>query len=724
MTPVARGARPALVAALVAGTMLLLVAPPPAEAQQGPATRTGARLVVTDIDRAVGPGADAPVSTTTETAGGATADDLRRQSGTDVPEPTDADEELDLRLLVENTGDAPLSSLQVVVEVHPAVEARSVLQQALDQQSLDTAPQGLTRVDLRDGGPLDPGDLAGVEVSVPGDRVGWAGTNQVHPVQVSVLLGAEVLDRVVTGVVHLADAPETPLQASVVWPIDGPSRRTARGTYEESLPDDLAPGGRLDVLLSALEQHPTAPVLIAPEAGLVEELADRGNGFRLTDGSRVPADGSAARQASDLLARLRALVDQAPLDPVIGPYAGADAAALAGGSEEVARLADVAVDAARTRTQALLGRAPDLGLYLGTTPVTPTLLPRLGADRVLLDYEQVVGPALDTYPDLPPADRELRGVTSPGAPDRATVADPHIASILADSPRAPGPVVAGQRLLVETALLYLTEPGRAERTVLAMPPSRWDPPGATAHHLLEALVASPWLDLGRPTDSGDPAPAVLASAPTAVSSSVSSALVDTQETLEALRQAMPDGTDALQGQTVADLEDALVRAVTPAALADDGALARERIADVANVAEAAFGEVELVGGSQVTLTSETGEVPVTVERTTGADIDLLVEVRSPNALRWQDDERLQQVTLPTDASRTLSFRTRALSRGTFPVTVYVWDPTHERLLDVTTLSVRSTAISRTALVVVGVTVLVLLVVGLVRRRSPRLEVVR
>ena len=706
------------VGALLMGLLVLLAVPATAAAQDAPATRTNARLVLTDIDSVVGPGAASSGSDASAGAGGAA--DTPRQAQIAA---TSADEDLDLRLLVENVGNVDLSSLQVVVEVHPAVEARSVLQQSLDQQTLDTPLQGLTRVDVREGATLASGEITGLEVTVPAERLAWEGTNQVHPVQVSVLLGAQVLDRLVTAVVHLADVPDAPLQASVVWPVDGPTGRTARGRYEQALPDDLAPGGRIDVLLSALEQHAGAAVLIAPESGLVEELADRGDGFVLTDGSRVAADASAARRAAHLLARLRALVEESPLDPVIGPYAGADVAALAAGSETVAPLAGVAIDAARTRTQALLGRAPDLGLYLGTTPVTQVLLQHLAAERVLLSYDQVVGPALDTYPDLPAADRTLRGVTGQAAPDRAMVADPHVTQILADPPDDAGPVAARQRLVAETALLYLTAPGQ-QRSLLAMPPSTWSPDGPAAHHLLDALVGTPWLDLGRPEGSGATDPAVLASPDTTLPPDVDQALADTQRTLEALRRAMPEGIDPLAGQTVADLEDALLRAVTPDTLRGDGATARNRVGAVAEVAESAFGDVQLAEDVQVTLTSDTGEVPVTVERTDGREIELLVEVRSPNALQWQDDGRTQQVTLPADASRTLSFDARALSRGTFPVTVYVWDPTHERLLDSTTMSVRSTSISRTALVVVGVVVVGLLVLGLVRRRAPRLEVVR
>jgi hypothetical protein len=72
----------------------------------------------------------------------------------------------------------------------------------------------------------------------------------------------------------------------------------------------------------------------------------------------------------------------------------------------------------------------------------------------------------------------------------------------------------------------------------------------------------------------------------------------------------------------------------------------------------------------------------------------------------------------------VAFRTTAVSRGTFPVTVSVWDPTRTRLLDSSTLSVRAAAISTPALVGIGAVVVILLAAGARRRRKPALEVVR
>jgi hypothetical protein len=662
------------------------------------------RLVVSDLVGIVGPGSLPPPDP-------------------DDENPPTAPTDLDLRLLVENTSTESLRNLQVVVEVHPSFGgARSLAHQALDQQVVRGALRALWRTDLRDGGAIGPGDVAGVAVTIPGNEIGWSGTNDIYPVQVSVLLGSRVLERVVLGVVHLVDQADRPLQTTVVWPLVARSDRTAAGTYRHAIPPELEPGGHLDRMLRAVERHASQPILLAPDAVLIEELADRAAGFVLEDGTTVDPDDPPARHAAELLERIRVLVENSPLDPVVGPYGLADISALVTAPQPVTPLADRSLDLARTRTQALLGRAPDLQVHAATTPVTTEVLGTLGTDHVLLPWDQIVGPDLSTLPDLPLANRRLVEVVGQRAPQTATVADPHVAAVLTSPPRHAGEAVAAQRLIAETASLYLLEPGRAGRTLLVMPPPDWSPIGQTASTFLDALVESPWLTLGPPLEGGTE-PVVLQSGATAVPPMLVDQIAATLRRMDALRVAMPDGVPGLEGQSIGDLADAMLRVLTPDALAGQATAAEAGIQEVQSIVHAAFGEVRLAAGARVTLTSETGEIPITLERPTGDDIDVIIEVESSTALRWDDDRR-QHIRLLAGSSRTVSFSTHALSRGTFPVTVSVWDPTREVLLDSTILSVRSTAISRTALLIIAGVVVVLLLIGEVRRRrQPRLEVV-
>lgn len=701
---------------VVGGAVLLVLATLPMRAtaqDQGIEEPADVRLVVTGLDGLVGPAVDPPA------------------------EDEDADvADLDLRVLVENEGEVDVSDLQVVVEVHPPVGgARSVLHQALDDQTVTSQHRAIARVDVRGGDDLLTGDIAGEQLTVDGDDIQWRGTNDVYPVQVSVLSGAEVLDQVVTAVVYLSDL-QAPLQTTVIWPLSAPTSRTASGQYAEAVPDELAPGGRLDVLLSTIERRPDAPLVLAPESELVEELADRADGFTLVDGTEVATDDPAATHAGRLLDRIRAVVQEGPHAPVTGPYGRADVAALVAAPDQISELAPRAIEAARLRTQALLGRAPSDDLYLSTTPLTPAAQDLLGVDTHLLLPTQQVTASSQLVDEMAVGHGRMyvatdRSEQNPctgsahGCPT-ATVADPDVARLMADPPVEAGLVVTRQRLVAETALLYLTRPAEQGRALLVLPPIHWSPSRGVPETVLAALLDSPWLSFTTPMDA-EPGPTgvtELSSASTSLPTTVSTELTGALDQLDALRAAMPEGLPDLAGQTVGDLSDALLRAVAPELLENGGTDALSRIRAVRGVAETAFGGVTLIEGTPVTLASDTGPVPITLERTGGGDIELVVEVESRAGLIWENGGQQQRLTLPEGSSRTVSFDTRAVARGQFPVTVSVWDPTHSKLLDRATLSVRSTSISRPALVIIGVVVVALLAIGARRRRSPSLEVVR
>lgn len=676
------------------------------------------RLVVTGLDGLVGPALD-PTS------------DGDEDGEDDGDEVTD----LDLRVLVENEGAVDVSNLQVVAEVFPPVGgARSVLHQALDDQTVPGLHRAIARVDVRDGDDLLAGAIAGEQLAVDGTEIGWRGTNGVYPVQVSVLSGSEVLDQVVTAVVHLTDL-QAPLQTTLVWPLSAPTSRTASGQYAEAVPDELAPGGRLDVLLSTVERRPDVPVVLAPESELVEELADRADGFTLVDGTEIATDDPAATHAGRLLDRIQAAVEDSPLPPVTGPYGRADVAALAAAPNPISQLAPLAIETARLRTEALLGRAPAEDLYLSTTPMTPAAMELLDPDtHLLLPAGQVTGSS-QLADELSVAHARMRVATNPSEPRACTgghdcplasVADADLARLLADPPVEDGPVVTQQRLVAETALLYLARPAEQGRGLLVLPPIHWSPTRGVPELMVSALLDSPWLTLTTPTHAppGPQGVTTLNTTSTSLPTTVSTELTGANDQLAALRAAMPDGLPDLAGQTVSDLEDALLRALTPEMLEDGGADALSRIRAVRRVTETAFGSVSLIEGTPVTLASDTGPVPITLRRTGGGDIELIVEVESRAGLIWESGGQQQRVTLPEGSSRTVSFDTRAVARGQFPVTVSVWDPTKSKLLDSATLSVRSTSISRNALIIIGSVVVVLLAVGVRRRRSPSLEVVR
>jgi hypothetical protein len=284
-------------------------------------------------------------------------------------------------------------------------------------------------------------------------------------------------------------------------------------------------------------------------------------------------------------------------------------------------------------------------------------------------------------------------------------------------------------VIAESALAYFEAPTAAGRTLLLMPPPTWHPSPGTADLLLEGLRAANWLTLSTPSDQIEHGQAggellELAEVATEPFPGDLAALLDSAATgLRAATAALPDGANQLDGRSASELRDDLLRASSHwyrEAAGEAESLVRE----VQRAIDATFGSVEVATGS-VTLTSDTGQIPVTLQRSRGGPVTVAVEVASQGRLLWPEGRRSEPLVLEDGASQTVSFSTQARSTGTFPVTVRVTDPTGAHELARTRLSVRSTAISGPALSAIGGVILVLLLLGALRRRDrrPRLEVV-
>jgi len=659
----------------------------------------------------------------------------------------DPPEDVTFRLLVENRGDTDLDGLRIVVESWGRVDTRSEMRQALDGGEVTAEANSPLDLQLLDGGALIAGGVAGVEVTLDADRLGFDGSDATaHPVQISLVRGTQLLDQVRTAVVNLPEVPTAPLETVLVWPLDDAPWRGPDGTYEPEVDAATRPGGRLDELVRAVEQHPEVSVTLAPAAHLLEDLRDRADGYRLAadaaddrpDPSAPPdpallvtPDDPTAIAANAFLRRLRDVATASSIAPVAGPYADVSLAGLADGRDPLVALAGSAASDGRRRLQDLLDRRPDPGTFLATSPIDAAALDLVGADHLLVGYEQVRGPDLDASPtvDIPYA---LRRTTAPsGRPLFLTVGDPWMTRLLATLDTQHGPVVAAHRIVVETAMLQLRRPGVAGRPLLVLPPIGWDPPGRTAEEILTQLDAAPWIRLTDPAallSRADRAPiAVQLAEPAAVlSDTLADALVAAEEALDAAVAALPDDGAEIQGRPRVELEEQLLRAPSAWYLGPGDDRAEALVRDVSETVDRAFGVVDVPDSARVTLTSERGTIPVTLRRQ-GGPVTVKVTVDSQGGLAWPDGRTSPEVTLTEDGTQTVSFATRALSRGTFVVTVTVTDPTGERVLERTRLSVRSTAISGPALGVTGLIVALLLLRGLLRRQpaeKPDLRVVR
>ncbi|MDX1658986.1 MAG: DUF6049 family protein [Nitriliruptorales bacterium] len=693
--------------------IVAVVTPAGAQPELDEPAGPSARLTVTQLEAVLGPGT--------------------------VSGDVEAPEDLQLRALIENRGEAPLSNLELITVVHRPVTTRSDLRHALDRGQ----PEGFvtsSTVQIRDGGLLQPGEIAGAEVTIPGSAAGWAEEDAIYPVRIAVRRGFEVLDEVTTAVVHLATSPNDDLstrqpEASgvvatvVVWPLATAPWRGPDGTYDRGVDAEIRLGGRLDRLLAALEEEAGAPVLLAPPAHLLEDLRDRADGFteRTADGPReVPADAPEAMLAAEFLARLQAVIERAPFPPVSGPYADADVAELAGGSAPLPSFAAEAATEGRQRLRQLTGRDPDGATYLGGGWLNAEALDLLPAEHLLLPWSAVQGPDLAANPDLPFPLRRL--ITPSGRRLSTVVADPYVTDDVASPMTAHGHPIAVQRVLAATAMIHLGQPSRIQ-PLLVFPPADWQPDPQVPAPLIRALRNATWLALTAPTEqlasaSRPSGGATLADDGVGLGQGLEEALARAGRELEALVTSLPDEVTGIGDRNPDELEDQLLRAASVWFARSDQGRATLLVADVQQALDQRYGEVTVPASAQVTLTSERGALPVTLQRSEGGPITVRVTVSSRGNLRWP--ERTQEVALTGAGTQTVSFDTVALGRGTFTVTVRVTDATGTRLLDEADLSVRSTAISRPALLAIAGVVVILLIWGAVRRRRPKrpkLEVV-
>ena len=633
--------------------------------------------------------------------------------------------DLDVRLVLENLSDAPLGSLQTVVEVYPEVEDREQLRDAFEG-----APGGppihVHNQDIADGGSIAPGEIRGVDETLERSMVPWAtDPGGVHPVRIAVTRGTDVLVETITAVVWLQDHPTTPLLTTLAWPLDASPWRTTRDAYPLDADDELTEGSRLDVLLSAVERAPSEPIQLAPAAHLLEDLSDRADGFTALErapngelvGRRVPANASAPTRSMDALTRLREVATTLDGPPISGAYADAD---LDGLLQSDPPLADLAAEAAidgRRRVQLQLGVEVDASTHLLREAVEPAVLDLLPGDQLLLSSQaaDVPRPGAGTQPTSP-----VRQIRAPsGRLLTAFVADPYLEESLAQTDHPAGPVLAAQRPIAESAMAYLTA-GEEGRALAVVPPATWDPSPETAERLLAHLTGAPWLDLAPATAVTSAVPPTGAPlelrAPTGpgLTNDLSERVREVSDGLEAAAASLPDGGERLGDRRTDQLHDTVLRATSTWYGGAERDQAEALLRDVERSVESTFGEVEVPDG-EITLTSDTGQIPVTLQRSRGGPILVDVEVDSPGTLQWPEGRRAERIELQADESRTVTFETQALSTGSFPVTVRVSDPSGTHEYTVATVAVRSTAISGPTLLAIAVVVLGLLLAGVLRR---------
>jgi hypothetical protein len=481
-------------------------------------------------------------------------------------------------------------------------------------------------------------------------------------------------------------ATPTKLDISWVWPlIDQPQQGACGHTLASTdLASSLAPGGRLDGLLSAgLLSAGKTQLTWAVDPALLGDATVMSKGYKV-GGSPATCKGAkempASKDAASWLSRLAGTA----ADPMfVTPYADPDVSALshAGLDSDIMNAYTLGNQVAasslhRTFGQVSSGSGPSGKLATiawpeqGTADASVlTSLARYGqVGTVVLSSDLM--PAKPTATVQYPADDAVaRTSTGIGTPMNVLLADSGITALLGSATAGQsqgGQFSVAQKFLAETAMITAEAPN-ARRSVVVAPPSRWNPSATVAATLLAEAADAPWL---RPvplaTMAGEHASAQrdqlrsVRSAPgelgrdyiTTVRAARSSAAVFTS----LLAQPGRDVTQLLNG-SIAVAESSAWR----------GNYSKggwNALLNLKNYLKDSEGHVKIISGSKILLAGTSGKAPISVFNGLSEPVQVMVQAVVPPGSQLSIGDLNKPLLVGAQETVTVSLPVRSAALGT------------------------------------------------------------
>lgn len=627
---------------------------------------------------------------------------------------------------VANTGLSTLTALSVrlTLSTGPVAQRRELRKATDTEGEYGSIPVFATTTTVAES--LAPGAKAAYRISVDTSTLPL-GAPGVYVIGVEVVgfgpSGYIILDSTRT-LIPYVPTEVSPVSVAWLWPLaTTPGQAPDDVLLGESIPRELAPGGRLDDLISAGATAPSLTWVVDPQ--VLQVASDMSDGYLVDKGGQVRA-GTQAAAAASWLARAQELLGTPEVTRRSGPreramwvmpYADPDADALTRAqlTTDLVRSTTVAPEIAARQ----LDRDPDGTLVWAAGGRVDRgavdVLASAGV-RTILVRDKAAPVAID--PGYTPSG--YVDIETTGGRVRALVIDPGLLAAL-DLPQGNQATVlaARQRFLAELAYVAL-EPADQPRYLIAAAASpRWDANPRLLRAILASLRSTPWTRL------------VPVSTVLALPQSTSGRTFDPdarrgreltddylarvtriQGDIESLRTVLTDPLPVTM-----PLNSALLRAESSAwrTRPREG----DRLLDTieASLATTA-GTVYVVPRDNVVLSGDQGSVPVTVTN------DLDQPVRVGLVLTGEPAARLDAAPLPAvqiepGRRASLEVPVRVIGGDALTVAVQLTDPAGTPFGQPVALELRTTAYSRAALwvAIAAAVVLVLLVIYDIVRRS-------
>ncbi len=461
-----------------------------------------------------------------------------------------------------------------------------------------------------------------------------------------------------------------------VWPLQEGPALLPDGSRDPAVLQSFEPDGRLGRQAASLARAGDVRLTLAPGPETLEAWVARGR-------SAVGASRSAA-----------AVLDAVGRTEIVAPtYVPTDIASLLrGGLDDV------------VETQLLRGREVLAGL-VGAQPSPSIAVARLatseslarlrasGVTQVVIDDSALASDPAD--PSILTQPFQLRTGDGSQEPLAAVASDSGLVSLFAgDIP----PALRAQRILAGLSIVALEAPSATRAVVLASQPEL-AAPSALFDALLGGLRGNPWLNTmtvsevfaGVPPGGGRN-PAVRALAPPQVPDPPVSAFA------YRLTEAHVDAFEAFVGSTdpvVIEGRQALLVVESSTFAGVDGVARASATLDHVNEQIDAFvAGIRVPDPGTITLTSRSGEIPLTFRNDTGRRVRIAVTVES-SKLFFPDGTTYTIDLAPR--STTLRVAVEARTSGTFPLGLSVRTADGGLVIAETRLQVRSTVVSTVGL---------------------------
>jgi hypothetical protein len=454
-----------------------------------------------------------------------------------------------------------------------------------------------------------------------------------------------------------------PLSVAVVVEVGGPPGLQPDGTVQPDNDTVANINDRID----ALAQAPEIPVTVAPLPETLDTLADWGD------------------PGADLLDRLDSAVGDRGL--ISRSYVDVDIDALvnAGLGGQMSPEALAGAQTVREQLGEPLEHTWLTGATVGDGEVEA--LRNLGIQRTVVPETAVEDLAEQDEGPVP-----LGPVALSDDGPLAAVANDDLASHLFEDNGQLG----AQRFLAGLTLIWATRPAIADRGVVVRIPEGATVDAAVLGSTLEALgdggavQAVSLDDYFSLQPVGGEEPLVIKRTPD-----------DNTNDLGSIARPLEDGQRAISG-LAATLDDrttiqSLHRALLVALASDlDGTQRLAYINRVGNVVGQLSADVNAPAQFTITLTARSGTIPLTIENNADQAVAIAVLLQS-SQLEFPDGGSHINVIVPPGGRRLdLSVRTR--TSGAFPLHITLTSPDRNIVLDRTTFTIRSTAVSGVGLV--------------------------